>query len=318
MSASKIGQNSSQERHEFQFCEINAFGRAIGWDIDFRQLDAGSPRIDAQVLKGPRTTIMEFRLARAYHQRGFAPKGALNFGIPLTGPLDWHGERVSHSPVLSFNGNSGFDSVSRSGFAGLTLSTTPNMLEDTAATYGVPVPKYLVESGGGQFATPPDSVLPLANHWRRLLSARPGTHDPDYESELLLQLILTQLGNWKSEDASTSSQRARASSRAIDFIESRPGEAIRVSEVCRETGVAWRTLDRAFRERFGIGPKAYLTRRRLGGVREALAAGPTERRIADVANAWGFWHIGQLARDYRRLFGELPSETRRRGTARLA
>jgi len=30
-----------------------------------------------------------------------------------------------------------------------------------------------------------------------------------------------------------------------------------------------------------------------------------------VANAWGFWHMGQFARDYRRLFGELPSDTLR-------
>ena len=31
---------------------------------------------------------------------------------------------------------------------------------------------------------------------------------------------------------------------------------------------------------------------------------------ANVAHRWGFWHMGQFARDYRRLFGELPSETR--------
>ena len=30
---------------------------------------------------------------------------------------------------------------------------------------------------------------------------------------------------------------------------------------------------------------------------------------ADSANNWGFWHMGQFAKDYRRLFGELPSKT---------
>jgi AraC family transcriptional regulator, ethanolamine operon transcriptional activator len=31
--------------------------------------------------------------------------------------------------------------------------------------------------------------------------------------------------------------------------------------------------------------------------------------IGDIANTWGFWHMGQFAADYRRQFGELPSET---------
>ena len=31
--------------------------------------------------------------------------------------------------------------------------------------------------------------------------------------------------------------------------------------------------------------------------------------VADAANEWGFWHMGQFAKDYRRMFGELPSET---------
>jgi transcriptional regulator GlxA family with amidase domain len=35
-------------------------------------------------------------------------------------------------------------------------------------------------------------------------------------------------------------------------------------------------------------------------------------KIADAANAWGFWHMGQFAKDYRTLFGELPSQTRAR------
>jgi transcriptional regulator GlxA family with amidase domain len=35
-------------------------------------------------------------------------------------------------------------------------------------------------------------------------------------------------------------------------------------------------------------------------------------RGGDVANAWGFWHMGQFARNYKRQFGELPSERYRR------
>jgi AraC family ethanolamine operon transcriptional activator len=38
----------------------------------------------------------------------------------------------------------------------------------------------------------------------------------------------------------------------------------------------------------------------------------TKARITGIANSWDGWHMGQFAKDYRRQFGELPSETLRR------
>jgi len=33
--------------------------------------------------------------------------------------------------------------------------------------------------------------------------------------------------------------------------------------------------------------------------------------VQDIAARWGFWHLSHFANDYRRMFGELPSETLR-------
>lgn len=101
-------------------------------------------------------------------------------------------------------------------------------------------------------------------------------------------------------------------STALDYLQEHEHETVTVGEICAGTGVSWRTLNRAFLERFGIGPKGYLQRLRLTGVRAKLSTCPGNTVIADVANEWGFWHMGQFARDYRGLFGELPSETLRR------
>ncbi len=69
----------------------------------------------------------------------------------------------------------------------------------------------------------------------------------------------------------------------------------------------------AFLERFGVSPKAYLQALRLNGVRRVLRrSDPLNSKVSNVANYWGFWHMGQFAADYRRLFGELPSDTLRK------
>ena len=43
--------------------------------------------------------------------------------------------------------------------------------------------------------------------------------------------------------------------------------------------------------------------------RIAIGGASAGAGVAEVASRWGFWHMGQLAADYRQLFGELPSET---------
>ena len=32
-------------------------------------------------------------------------------------------------------------------------------------------------------------------------------------------------------------------------------------------------------------------------------------KVQDIAARWGFWHLGHFVTDYRRMFGELPSQT---------
>jgi AraC-like DNA-binding protein len=105
-------------------------------------------------------------------------------------------------------------------------------------------------------------------------------------------------------------KRLTALERAEAYIEQHACEAIRVGDICRASGVSERTLEYAFVERFGIGPQEYLKAFRLVSVRRQLRAAEARRtKVADVANAWGFWHMGQFAADYRQRFGELPSET---------
>ena len=75
-------------------------------------------------------------------------------------------------------------------------------------------------------------------------------------------------------------------------------------------GASDRTLHRAFVEQYGDGPKAILEIRRLNSVRRVLlAADPLRGLISRVAHEAGFWHMGKFAADYRRQFGELPSES---------
>ena len=79
-------------------------------------------------------------------------------------------------------------------------------------------------------------------------------------------------------------------------------------------GTSERTLRRTFRQLLGVSPARYLRVRRLHQARNALKALP-DRTVTQVAVSLGFSDLGRFARDYRQLFGELPSATLKRSRA---
>jgi len=100
--------------------------------------------------------------------------------------------------------------------------------------------------------------------------------------------------------------------RSMDFVDQHDGEYLSVEQLATASGVSERTLRDAFQHYFGAAPVQYLNRRTLHQFRKALkAADPLRATVTEIATRFGVWHFGRLARDYRFLFGELPSETLR-------
>jgi AraC family ethanolamine operon transcriptional activator len=100
--------------------------------------------------------------------------------------------------------------------------------------------------------------------------------------------------------------------RSMDFVDQHDGEYLSVEQLATASGVSERTLRDAFQHYFGVAPVQYLNRRTLHQFRKALkTADPSRATVTEIATQFGVWHFGRLARDYRFLFGELPSETLR-------
>ena len=99
---------------------------------------------------------------------------------------------------------------------------------------------------------------------------------------------------------------------AMDFVDQHEAEYLSLEQLAAAAAVSERTLRDAFHWCFGIPPVQYLNRRTLHQVRRALkSADPSKATVASIATRFGVWQFGRMARDYRLLFGELPSETLR-------
>jgi AraC family ethanolamine operon transcriptional activator len=98
----------------------------------------------------------------------------------------------------------------------------------------------------------------------------------------------------------------------MDSIDGQDGQFMTVADLASAAGVSERTLRAAFHDYFGIGPVQFLRLRTLNQVRYALRnSDPALTTVTEIATRFGVWELGRLARDYRLLFGELPSSTLR-------
>ena len=101
--------------------------------------------------------------------------------------------------------------------------------------------------------------------------------------------------------------------RAEEIFWSEARDAPSIGAVADRVGVSARTLSEGFRRFRGMTPRQFLAARRLDGVRAELESAGDDAGVAHVASRWGYVNFGAFAGLYRRRFGELPSETLRRG-----
>jgi transcriptional regulator GlxA family with amidase domain len=97
--------------------------------------------------------------------------------------------------------------------------------------------------------------------------------------------------------------------RAEEFIQANWNRPIRIDELVAVTDVSARSLFKAFKRTRGYSPIAFAKMVRLKQARQMLQGGDPDISVTGIAFKCGFGNLGHFAADYRRAFGELPSET---------
>ncbi len=303
-----------------QFGDFDAFAESVrDWNLDFRQLDRGRFEADLTYVVTPEAILGECKLSRKVEQCGAPPHGFRTFAIPADGGLDlnWRGRQVDSGNLMVFPRGGDLDGVSRPGFHIFAFSVSETVLAEAAARRGLHSAGELLPADDMVAWTPGEAfrLRELAARLSRSAVADPGLLDRrPFRESLAGELVDGVLDALTAADDTAGRPMARARTgalkKALEIIADRADEPVTVAEVERLSGASGRTLRYAFEEAYGMSPKQYLQAYRLDRVHRQLRQAPAAAAtVSDAANDWGFWHMGQFARDYRQMFGELPSET---------
>ena len=297
------------------FQDMGQYSDAIGWDLDFRQIDPGPLKAGVTAVEMRYGMLMKVGFNRKFHQVGCAPKGSLTFGIPSLdiGDFVWCAANTGGGALLNFNQDGGFESTSLAGFNGCTFSFDADALQTFAASIGYEHPLGNLVRRNSCWYTP-ETIL-LSQHLSRLFRALDHV-GPDIlrmnaeliNEEIASVLLETLCTQTEKGQVVSSGYRHMVLKKSMNILMDPERLPITVAQLCAEVSTSQSTLRRLFLAEFGITPKSYIKARCLSGVRDELSRAAPETYIVDVANRWGFWHMGQFARDYRTMFSELPSE----------
>jgi len=100
--------------------------------------------------------------------------------------------------------------------------------------------------------------------------------------------------------------------RALDAMHANVERDWSVTELAGVAGVSSRTLQRQFRIFLGKAPRAALRDIRFDSARRELLRGLPDAKVTDVALRNGLAHCGRFSVEYRRRYGETPSQTLKR------
>jgi len=115
-----------------------------------------------------------------------------------------------------------------------------------------------------------------------------------------------------SHGASGASPLPRGVRRALDAMRANAGHNWSLADLADISGASSRTLQRQFRVFLGKTPRAALRDIRFECARRELLQGSPDRNVMDVAQDCGLPHCGRFSVEYRRRYGETPSQTQKR------
>ena len=122
------------------------------------------------------------------------------------------------------------------------------------------------------------------------------------------------LANRAMEDAET--RRADIVAAATSYLDANLTTSTSIERMASDIGVSSRLLAYAFQDAIGLSPYQFVLLKRLHHARDAIRL--SSDPVRDIAERLGFTKPSRFRRQYSRLFGELPGETRRRTLAAAA
>lgn len=284
------------------------------FQIDAVQLESGKFQGEVDFIASKGLLLYRENYPLRTHLEGELVGTRFGFSIPLlTADAKFLGETVDDNRISSSMTGESFDHMMESGYQQMLLLIDFSKLLEIAERLSLPeasLKALLPGRNSKTLQSNPHDIQNIREIFIPMLdSARDGNLkiSMDQFEKVVFDSILPVLDG--GEHDLDRGPAAITVHRALEFARSITGP-VYISDLCMALNVNPRTLHKAFIKIMGMPPYQFFQKRRLSKAHQLLLkSDPRELRVSDIAMRLGFSELGRFSTQYRRLFGETPSET---------
>lgn len=277
-------------------------------NVENKLMETGSFRVNMSLVETSKVRLCQFEMNRKIIQRGVRAPGFVTFLIwDDRFSLNWRKKILSKNQIAVLWNREHY-SLSEAGIIGLPISVEENFLIQCLEIKGYPEMVSKLKNT--------DSLTvskPLLKNLRYKISSISQMNDVNQkillnliEEEMIDELINCLISSYNyTEKIELLPQKF---SHAIDYIHNNLSEITSVRHVCDFINISERTLRYHFKKKYNISPKDFIQKLRLNAVNKIISNTHESSNIYKIAAEYNFWHMGQFTKDYKLLFGELPSQ----------
>ncbi len=152
----------------------------------------------------------------------------------------------------------------------------------------------------------------IENEWKRVLE-EPNLFDNVDELEIMEKKIVKAMKDafiGQTGEICHLTEGEKTAFEVRSFLLNSLEETMSIQSITEQFKTSDKTLESSFKSLFGITPKHFMNLLKLNHAHEDLQLVDAQTtNVSDVAMKWGFSHFGRFSKDYKALFGVLPSET---------
>jgi AraC-like DNA-binding protein len=283
------------------------------WELEQIQIEKGPFKGSIHGIHTPHIQISKTVRSHGVVVKGKTPANSYIFNYSNgVGEITQKGIPLTSTKLLILDDNDEIDFTSKSASYDVTIATEKAFFKNTyKALFGRPFTYNREHNIIELVNTKEHSIEYDLDRWRNYLTqnldewVNDSVLTEDIEKNII-ETLISHLGTFKNYKLLSSEKNAIA---LRQYIEQYHDENITIKEICESLKISERSVRPSFKKIFGLNPKEYLSRYRLGNFRNSLIKNSANgHTISEICYSQGLFHTGRLSCEYKNMFGKLPSD----------
>ena len=286
------------------------------WSYDHKQYSRGKFQGGIFHTNTPRLQLSLTSRSSIVIRDGIPPGATvISMTVSTNKPAIYRGKPLENNHAICLKHNEEFEYLSSEPTKLLTIACSSKLieqkaLEETGKSFDVLRFNDQLEMKEDCFSKRVNHLLSLLHFYHYQTDGLCGEEGIFLENEVLETILGGVLARQdRQQDKSRYKHSLMQAKKAEHYIRANLNSNLSIYDICLATGTTERSLHLGFKERYGVSPSAYILIMKLNEARAELRRSGFHHSVTDIAMRWGFNHLGRFAEQYRRFFGELPSDT---------